>query len=484
VLGPTTTAVGSTIAYQIEVSNPGDLPAENVVVSAELPADRLKFIEGEGQQFGTRREWRIDQIPAKSSQTVTLSCQAVGAGTVSLFVTAENAEVSAPAARAETEILQSALKLTVDLANRQAAEFMVGDKITYNISVTNTSNTVLNNVLLRDTFDAGLAHSDGQTSPIKQAFPNLAPGAVRQLAVSFVAQQAGQLCHRVDVSADGGHTTNSGPKCIRVLQANRDLSVEVTGSAQVTDRERAKYEIVVRNPGDVELTGIVIKATMSPSLNPKDATKGHQVPDTNVLVWRLVSLAPGESVSARRIECEPVAFDEAASVTVDVATDQGLTRSKVVYTKIVPAAGPAPVAPQPRAGNPANLQPPANGALKIELADAIGGATVGQPIRYVLKVTNDRQDFDENIRVNLRFSEAVTFTAATLDGQPIPNVSVQPGRRSASIFFQQMRPREEIVVRIQAQAERAGDGLLDVDVTSQHAPQGVRASESTPIRAN
>jgi uncharacterized repeat protein (TIGR01451 family) len=374
------------------------------------------------------------------------------------------------------------MRLSVDLVSRQADAINVGDTLTYNISVTNTSNTPLTNVLVRDIFDAGLSHFEGKRSPITQSLGNLAPGAVREFAVKFVVEQAGQLCHTVNVSADGGHTAESGPKCINVTQAARELSVDVTGPEEITDRDRARYEIVVRNPGEVELTGILIEVRMDDALNPKDATRGYQSPESNVLTWRIVSIAPGKSATPRVVECEPVAFNERAPVSVRVTTDQGLTKSKVIYTKLRPAAGPAPIAPE--AGPPANLQPPANGSLKVELDATTGSAKVGQSIVYVLKITNDRQGFDDNIRVDLRFSEAVTFADATLGGRAIPNLSVQPDRQGASLFFQQMRAREEIVVRIEARAERAGEGQLEVDVTSQQAPQGFRVSESTPIRAN
>lgn len=484
VLGPTTTAIGSTVTYQIEVSNPGDLPADNVVVSAELPPV-FKFVDGEGQ-FGTRQEWRIDRLAPRSARTLTLRARAVGPGSVSLFVTANGTGVSAEPFRAATEIQQSALKLSVDLVDGEADSINVGDTVSYNISVTNTSNTPVSNVIVRDVFDAGLSHLGGERSPITKSLGNLAPGAVREFAVKLVVQQAGRLCHTVDVSADGGHTAESEPKCITASQAARELTVDFDGSTDITDREKASYEVVVRNTGEVELTGISIKVTIDPSLNPTFASKNHQVLDTNVLAWRVVSIEPGKSVT-RTIECEPAAFKEKATVTVHVATDQGLTKSKSVHTKIRPTDGPAPVAPEarpPAADEPANLQPPANGSLKVELDDATAGVAVGQPIVYVLKITNDRQGFDDDIRVNLRFSEAVSFTDVTLGGQVIQNVSVEQDRRSASLFFQQMRARDEIILRIQARAELAGEGMLEVDVTSQQAPQGVSVTEVTPIRAN
>ena len=43
-MGPPTAAIGETISYRIEVSNPGDLPARDIVASEDVP-DGLTFLQ-------------------------------------------------------------------------------------------------------------------------------------------------------------------------------------------------------------------------------------------------------------------------------------------------------------------------------------------------------------------------------------------------------------------------------------------------------
>ena len=65
--GPGTAAVGAVLTYRIEVCNPGDLPARDVVVGGEVP-DGLTFLRGTPTPVvsGRRLEWRWATSPPEA----------------------------------------------------------------------------------------------------------------------------------------------------------------------------------------------------------------------------------------------------------------------------------------------------------------------------------------------------------------------------------------------------------------------------------
>ena len=63
--------IGETVTYRIEVSNPGDLPARDVVASEEVP-DGLTFLQANPAPVveGRRLQWRLGDLAPRQQQTI------------------------------------------------------------------------------------------------------------------------------------------------------------------------------------------------------------------------------------------------------------------------------------------------------------------------------------------------------------------------------------------------------------------------------
>src|SRR5947209_4228752 len=148
--------------------------------------------------------------------------------------------------RSDTSVVASGFKdrtrvavpaLSVAISQPPAVE--VGQPVLFNLQITNNSEMPLTNVILKDTFNAGLAHKDGQTSPIQVLLGTLGPRETQNKQVTFIALQPGQLCHTLEVTADGG-AVQVARGCVTANPSTRPLA---TPSVQAT----------VRGPGQASL---------------------------------------------------------------------------------------------------------------------------------------------------------------------------------------------------------------------------------------
>ena len=82
-MGPPTAAIGETITYRIEVSNPGDLPARDVVASEEVP-DGLSFLQANPAPVveGRRLQWRLGDLAPRQQQIIEATFRTTQPGVV------------------------------------------------------------------------------------------------------------------------------------------------------------------------------------------------------------------------------------------------------------------------------------------------------------------------------------------------------------------------------------------------------------------
>ncbi len=492
IVGPSMGAIDSTLDYQIIVTNPGDLPTENVVVTAEVPP-LLRVIGSQEGVVGANVEWGLDRLAPRGTQQFNLQCRAMASGDVRLFARAAATGITSERARFDTQIVASALRLTMDLAGGiDPNQIKVGDQVSFNVGITNTSNVPLTNVRLRDVYSPGLQEAHGEPSPIIKSMGNLAPGASQQVGITFVVRQPGELCHTLEATADGGHTT-SLQRCIRAGAPRYELTLDLRGPEEVLTNAAANYEIVVKNSGEGELTGVRIVYRADQALLPKLATDGYVI-EAGALVWTIPALAANET-QLRTVRCEGVAATNVAETRVSVGTDQGLTQAKRMNTAIRQAAAsgvapPGPARPEPRVVEtvPQTNPAPVDGNLVVTVADTADPIRVGESTVYIIEVQNNRQVSDKNVQISLFLSAGAKFvTLSDSKGVPVEGMSVRPDGLAVSLPpIKELRPGEKFPpLRMQVEGRAAGVLKLDVEVTSNLSGNvPVTASHETVVAAN
>lgn len=202
---PGQVAVGGTTTVRIEVNNPGDLPAENVFLTMTLPAGATQqSTTPTASVSGTTLNWTLGRLNPHEMRTVDLVAQFGQAGTYSLCAEAQAAgslraqncgTITAGAAPA-----QGQLELRIQGPERAT----VGQDVTYVIEISNRGTTPLSNLLVRDTFDAGLQHAAGQHAVERDLPGTLQPGETKTIGVIFRVVQSGKWCHTVQITGPGG----------------------------------------------------------------------------------------------------------------------------------------------------------------------------------------------------------------------------------------------------------------------------------------
>ena len=207
---PPTVAAGGSTTVRIEVNNPGDLPAENVIVTATLPAGfTQRSTTPVASVSGNTLTWNIGRLNAHEMRTLDVVLEASQSATGSLCAEAQGAgglraqhcaTISAGAAVPATSPTTGTVELRVQGPDRAT----VGQEVTFVISITNRGTAPLGNLLVKDTFDRGLQHAVAQGAVERDLPGTLQPGETKTIGVVFKVVQPGRWCHTVQVSGPAG----------------------------------------------------------------------------------------------------------------------------------------------------------------------------------------------------------------------------------------------------------------------------------------
>ena len=238
---------------------------------------------------------------------------------------------------------------------------LVGAPITYQIAVSNPGAAPATNVVLKDQFDPGLEHVSKPKDPfIDLRVGTLQPGETKTVPLVLTPRGPGTFVNRVDAVADGGLSDHS--ECV-VQVADAKLAVKKTGPTWCYKTRPADWNIQVSNPGDVPLTGVVVRDVLPPQLTFTSASDGGQLENGQV-VWNIGTLQPRQEKAVQVL----TSCAELAPQVINVATataDGGL---------------------QDRAEAPLEIRGIA--AYRLEVIDTKDPVEVGGNTTYKITVTN------------------------------------------------------------------------------------------------
>jgi uncharacterized repeat protein (TIGR01451 family) len=422
VVGPAKVGVGETLTFRVEVANPGDLYARNVVLRDVRPPT-LEFLNSTpaGQTRGDYHEWSLGDLAPREARIFTVNCRAVHDGAIRYCFRASGRDDLQTEGCADVNVFTSQLSLQV--SGPETAT--VGDEVTFRIEITNTGDTPLTNVALLDQYDPGLRHAGGQTGKIERLIGTLGPREKRSdLAVTFNVVTAGRHCHTVTVSADGGHsdavqrcvvaTAAAAPPADTPAAPQARLSVRVVAPPQMRVGDEAVFVIEIRNISTVPATNLRITQRFDAALDPLEATTGAVGSEAGQAIsWNLREIAAG-TTDVREVKCRAVQAAQAAGSEVIVTTDQGLQETGRTTT-VIAAAAAAPgvdlTPPMPPNGTGA-----AGNQLQVNVISASNPSKLGQTHRFLISLYNDRSETDRNIAVAVTLPDGVAIHRISAPG--------------------------------------------------------------------
>ncbi len=460
--GPEVASLDATLVYRIEVRNSGDLAADDVRVTATIPP-LVEFLNSDppANPFGTQVQWQLGRISPGGAQSIEIRCRAKTAGTGRLIVRASSGNLTAEDV-VPTLIEAAALDIRL-LAPPATAR--VGERVTFNIQVANIGSRSLRNIVLRDTFDPGLEHSEGEPSPVEFPVGDLEPNKSVTKALSFIVRRAGRLCHTVEGFADGGYTASS-QACVTAEQARLAIHLEVTGPARAVVGDTVQFDLRVTNTGDAPLTGIRLFNLPGSSFEATRANPDYISTDGGLL-FEFDNLQAGDT-ELRQVECRCLSANPAAESRTEVTTAEGLADARVITTIIERPATPPP--PPPASSGPTRTAPipsgPPTGQLQIVVTDTRNPISVGEQTTYIIEVKNDNTVSVKNV--------VVAFTLPS--GLRRPTVTTSPGRL-------QFHPMGDGQYELDAIAEMRPGGTQEIRVEVEATEPGLqtfRAQILTP----
>jgi uncharacterized repeat protein (TIGR01451 family) len=363
VQGPPTAGIGATLTYQIDVSNPGDLPAKDVTALVDVP-DGLTYVGGNpaAEVAGRQLHWRLGDLGARQRRPIeagfraekqgsaVLCCDATAAGglkardcATTTIALAAPPPPAAPLAAPGTP--GAPLEVSITPAQTTAT---VGGTVKFKVVLHNRTTTPMTKIGLRVFLDPGLEHRNAnQKGVIERVLPSLSPGQTWQVGVEVRVSRSGRLTAIVEATVAGAAPVSAKATVTAIGEAGPSapaagavpLSVTMTGppkSPMVGDTVR--FTTYVRNTGSVTLQNLQVVDRCDSPLVAVRATDGRKLVNDS-LVWNIDSLLPNQAARFE-VECTCQAASAKVYNRVAVTLPDGGRAASEVATEILPLPSP------------------------------------------------------------------------------------------------------------------------------------------------
>ena len=441
---PAEIQVGKPAKFSIVVRNVGTIAAADVEVLDEVPSGTTLLSTSPRAERGPRGElrWNLGTLKPNDETTVHVELMPVAEGEIGSVANVRFAVSSS----ARTICTRPELVLDVSAPR----EVLIGENVAFTIRVTNPGTGIATGVLLSEQVPAALEHPAG--AELEYEVGDLRPGETRELELIMKAVKAGQIVNRLTAKADA-QLQVSKESALAVIAPALDLVLE--GPRRRFLERQAVYTVSVTNPGTAAARNVALITQLPPGLEFVEANNAGQYdPRTRSVHWLLDELPPRE-VGKVTLTTMPT---EAGDLPLKIASsaERGLNVEKQEMIRVEGVA-----------------------ALVFQVVDRNDPVEVGGEVVYDIQVSNQGSKAAENVQLQAILPPEMKPLAAEgasrydVAGQ---QVSFQPLARLA--------PRSEATFQVRAQALRAGDAKISVQIKSSDMTTPVVKEEATRIFAD
>jgi uncharacterized repeat protein (TIGR01451 family) len=458
VVGPSTAAIGGTLTYQIDVSNPGDLAAKDVTAVVGVPGG-LTYLGGNpaAEAAGQQLRWPLGDLGARQRRSIQLSfraekqgsavvcCDAAAAGGLKArdCATTTVALVATPPPTPSPTTPGTAATLSVSITPAQTTAG-VGDKLTFEIAVTNRTQTTVTGGKIRVRFGQGLAYIGG-ASNVKDVVDGdvsvLAPNTRQRFNLKSQVVAAGRLGLNAEVTAPNfppataqavvtavGAAAPSTPGAAAV-----PLSLTIVGPTKpATVGDLVRFTVDVKNTGTLALQNVQLAFRCDQPLAPENATVGLKVVNGS-RAWNIDSLLAGQ-IARYAIECRCQTPSAKASSHVTVTLPDGGQTGSEASVEILKPENPTPP-PTPPPIPPTLPAKPTGEGLSLSAAGLTTPVHPNGQLTYEIRLTNKENVTYHQVVVTAKVADGMVpsplgTVGATVDGQFIrfdPIAELPPG---------------------------------------------------------
>jgi uncharacterized repeat protein (TIGR01451 family) len=383
---------------------------------------------------------------------------------------------------ASTAVVVPGLDVRVGVAGSDTVT--VGDRVKFEITVTNRSNLPATGLVITDHFDPGLEH-DAAASPIEKDLGQLAGGQSHVIGVTFGVTQPGRLCNRVEIRGDAG-IRGAAQGCVTAVMGaapagqppeqrvpsqppptaappaedsqpqRAAVQVKVTGPAAPQNIDAvAEFFIDISNTGERGLTNLTLTAASEAPLVPVQATDGYEWDDRENLVWRIPSLAAGKSVRLQlNSRCQKEA--QKACVRVKVAAQEGTAAEEEACVEI-------------RRGQ---------SQLEVTVDDLADPITAGKDLTYDVQITNKGSVADRNVALTVAVPPEMAINKVGTMGPVVPSIEGQIVRFPP---VPTLPAGETLKFKVRVNTLKAGQVKVEAVFKSEGQPQPRTKEQETTV---
>jgi uncharacterized repeat protein (TIGR01451 family) len=338
-------------------------------------------------------------------------------------------------------------RLDIQIAGPETA--MQDVPIEFRVTVTNPGTGPVTNVVLMDTFDAGLEH-DSRANPVKKTIGTLEPGASKTEVLRLTPRQVGRLVNRVSAAGDGDLTAG---KEHAVTVRRGQLKVELSGPARSYVNKPAVWNIVVGNSGDLPLQNVTVKSLLPPELTFVSASQGGTPTGNGEITWVLPALQPNDRQ------------------TLQVMTNSARLAPQTFH--IVTAAA----APNLLDRTQASLEIEGLPAFKLDVRDTLDPVEVGGATSYVIDVINQGSLAGGKVEIVAIVPPQVKITNTRGPLSP----PKQEGNRLIFPVLDSLPVGQKINYTVEVQGVQPGDARFRVELKCATLQESVAKEESTTV---
>ena len=341
--------VNDEVTFTVNVTNNGPSNATGVKVSDVVPSG-FEFVRASDSGYDNATGvLNIDLIKAGESYVFTITLKAVTNGTLTNVVNVTSSENDTVVSSSISVDVTPVVNLTV-VKVASTDDALVGDEITFTITVTNNGPSNATNIKVLDILDEkGFELVSGD---LENVIPFLASGESATITVKVITIAEGSFMNVVNVSCIENETIRSANDTVNVYTT--DMKINKTANVTSVDVEGlVNFTIVVKNHGSTNATNVHIIDELSSEFEFVDASAGY-TRDGKTFVWNIPSVASEDSYSVwivaraltngtlsniAHVNCSEEETVKNSTSTVNVTPVVNLTVNKTVEVAEVSVGG-------------------------------------------------------------------------------------------------------------------------------------------------
>lgn len=443
-LAPEELQVGRAATIEIVVRNVGQVPAQGVEIHDVVPRGLRLVGTKPRAAVGPTGEiaWSVGTLRPGEEARVALEVLPLAEGEVG--------SVAHVVLRADAAARSVVTQPLVQLDVTAPAQVLIGEELTFHLRLTNRGTGAALGLVIEDQLPAQLEHAAG--SQIEYEVGDLAPGASREIDLTVRAVRPGPLTNHV-VARSGEQVLAESRAAVEILAPALEVAVE--GPKRRYLERQAVYTLSISNPGTAPAHDVELVTHLPAGFQFVEADQfGHYDPQTRTVHWRLEQLPPRE-IGTVTLTALPLEAGE-HRLRVETSADDGL-ESATEQTIIVEGVA----------------------AILFEVVDVDDPVEVGGEATYEIRVTNQGTKTASNLQIAALLSDDLRPLAAAG-----PTRHILDGQRVLFDALDRLAPKEEITFRVRAQALRAGDARIRVQLVTDEINKPITKEESTRVYAD